>query len=147
MTHAHPRTRARGSQPELPRTRVMLYAPATSAEVEPELPRNVVVQVGRCLLEVIAALVDDPPPRPQVLVIDLDALSPAELLHLHELRERGWFGTIIALGSAPIELRRSLMIDRVLPLPLPPGKLADAIGKIGFEAATTRLPVLGLGLR
>ena len=108
--------------------------------IERELTsEEIVVQTGRSVRDVIAALVEDPAPRPQILVIDLDALDPGQVLELHSIREQGWCGTIFALGKVPPELRRSLrvelvpaMVDNVLRL---------AIAELGFDAKTRKLPI------
>lgn len=73
-----------------------------------------VVQLARSVDQVVSALVDDPPPRPQVLVIDLDALTPVELIRLHTVREQGWCGKLVAFGRVPLALRRSLAVGRVV---------------------------------
>ena len=123
--------------------RAVVYAPVASrsAWVEGELVREeIVIQTARTITEVIAALVDDPAPRPQILVIDFDAMSAAEVLELHSIRDRGWFGTIFAIGRVPIGLRKSLRIEQVL------GSLVDnalrvAVSEVGFDAQTRRLPI------
>ena len=59
--------------------------------VEKELGRgNAVMQLGRHVEHVVSALTEDPPPRPQVLVVDFDAISAVDLLQLHSIREHGW---------------------------------------------------------
>jgi len=89
----------------------------------------------------IAALTLDPPPRPQVLVIDVASISSAELQELHSLRDNGWFGTIIAIGAVPEKLRRSLGIETVLVAPAP-NMLRAAIARVPFEACTTKMPIM-----
>ena len=120
----------------------MIYATdeARADELERALD-GYTIQLSRSTNTLIAALANDPPPRPQVLVIDLDPLTPIELFELHRLRECGWFGSIIALGDVPKSLRQSLGIETVLPRP-EPAPLHDAIARIQFDAKTTRLPVM-----
>jgi hypothetical protein len=125
--------------------RVLVYAPSQTrgAWVEGELhDRAVVVQIGFSVDHVVSALVEDPPPRPQVLVADFDDMDPGELLHLHLLREQGWFGRIIALGSVPAALRSSLSIECVIEAPFARDALHDVITNTGFASQTTKLPVL-----
>jgi hypothetical protein len=100
---------------------------------------NVTLQIARTLNEVIAALVDDPSSRPQLLIADFDALDAGQVLHLHTIRERGWFGTIIALGSVSPDLQKSLSIERVVPRPLDGDALRKAVDGVGLVKATTKM--------
>jgi hypothetical protein len=146
---AHPRLHTRGapdrSLSDASLIRVLVYAPAAARAswVEAELQdKAVMTQIGFSVAHVVSALVEDPPPRPQILVADFDALSPAEVMHLHVLREQGWFGRIVALGSVPTALRSSLAIDHVLGAPYVQDALRDVIIHAGLVAETTKLPVL-----
>ncbi len=128
-----------------PRVRVMVHAARAhrAAWVEKELGRlNAVIQIGHHVEHVVSALIEDPPPRPQVLVVDFDAIEPIELLQLHAVREHGWCGRIIGLGVVPPALRASLGIERVLNTPFDADTLRDAVAEIGFEAQTKAIPVL-----
>ncbi|MBA3541895.1 MAG: hypothetical protein H0T79_19930 [Deltaproteobacteria bacterium] len=128
-----------------PGIRVFVHAPVSPRHewIESELDHHgALVQVGRTITAVVTALVDDPPPRAQVFVVDFDALSPGEVLELHALRERGWFGAIIALGTVGDILRSSLSIDRVLCPPLVAGLLCETIDGLGLHAVTVRMPTL-----
>lgn len=98
---------------------------------------SVIVQIARTMDETVAALVDDPPPRPTLLVADFDSLSVAELLQLHVVREHGWFGSVFAIGKVSLALRRSLGIDHVFGMPLPKHALRSALGTIGKHDGTT----------
>ncbi|HEY0479052.1 MAG TPA: hypothetical protein VGD37_16150 [Kofleriaceae bacterium] len=125
--------------------RVLVYAPsqARATWVESELQHDdVMLQIAFSIDHVVSALVEDPPPRPQILVADFDDINPAEVLHLHVLREQGWFGRIIALGSLPVALRISLQVECVLDTPVARDALRDVITSNGFAAKTTKLPVL-----
>jgi hypothetical protein len=140
----HPRVRRRTTRDE-PALRVIVFAPDTEslAWIETEVERiAALLQHGRNIEHVISALVEDPPPRPQVLIVDFDAISGGDLMQLHSIRERGWFGTIIGLGYVPPPLRASLSIDHVLRAPFALDSLAGLIRTIGFSAATVRMPVL-----
>jgi hypothetical protein len=116
----------------------LVYSPAAdrSRFIAIDLAREPsVVHVARGIREVVTALVDAPSPRPQVLVIDLDLLPPAELLHLHTVRDRGWNGAIIALGRVPATIRRSLGVTSVIALPLVEDTLRDAFAPIRYDLA------------
>lgn len=123
----------------------VIYTPQAQVAkwVEAELDRDgAVVQTARNLPALMQSLVDDPTPRPNVLVIDLDAIAPGELLELHSLRERGWFGTIIGLGKVPSELKTSLGIDRSIAPPFVRDRLRDTITELREPAATRQIPKL-----
>jgi hypothetical protein len=144
----HPNTFARGTrtttQRRDPALRVIVFAPAEqrAAWIDSELTRvDALVQIARSVEQIVGALVDDPPPRPQVLVVDLDAISAGDLLYLHLIRERGWCGRIIGLGTAPQALRLSLGIERMLNTPFVRDSLSDAINEIGFHAMTKKIPL------
>ncbi|HET7505368.1 MAG TPA: hypothetical protein VFK02_30320 [Kofleriaceae bacterium] len=143
----HPRI-LRGADPSTPtgeKIRVLVYAPSPvrASWVEAELASSaVMVQIGFSVEHVVSALVEDPPPRPQILVADFDEMNAGELMHLHVLREQGWFGRIIALGEVPDALRSSLAIERVLGAPFARDALREVITDTEFVAPTTRLPIL-----
>jgi len=146
----HPRVYARGTRQgaaPLPTLRVIAYATNEQRThwVESELAgANALIQYGRNVEHIVAALVEDPPPRPQVLIVDFDAISAGDLMHLHAIREHGWCGRIIGIGVVPKPLRMSLGIERVLNTPLQSGMLRETLGELetGFEAMTTRIPVV-----
>lgn len=147
---AHPRLHARGSRDRLltdaHTVRVLVYTPSEMrlAWVQAELgaDRTLALQIAHAVPQIVAGLTEDPPPRPQILIADVDALDPGALLHLHEVRERAWLGRIIALGTAPPALRRSLAIEHVLGPPFVEGALREILTTRGYVAATTRMPVL-----
>jgi hypothetical protein len=149
MGTIHPRLHSRGATeaPDAPgeRVRVLVYVPSPTRArwVDGELAgKSVLLQIGFSVAQVVSALVEDPPPRPQVLVADLDDMRPGELMHLHVLREQGWFGRIIALGDLPPALISSLQIERVIGEPFARDALRDAITNAGFVAPTTKMPIL-----
>jgi hypothetical protein len=146
---AHPRLHIRGASERAAAdrglVRVLIYAPSQTraAWIDAELAdKPVIVQIGFSVGQVVSALVEDPPPRPQILVADFDDMDPGEVLHLHLLRDQGWFGRIIALGSVPIALRSSLSIECVIGAPFVRDALRDVITNTGFATQTTKLPVL-----
>ncbi len=140
----HPRQRAQTPRSGRPcPLRVMVYTPDENraAELERALD-GYIIQLARSTRMLVTALALDPPPRPQVLVIEIDPLSPLELLELHRLRDNGWFGTIIAHGDVPDSLRRSLQIEVIFPRSPAASLLRETISSLPFESETTRLPVL-----
>jgi hypothetical protein len=146
-TNVHPRLQSRRcGATEQALVRVLVYARHTpcASWVEAELQhRGVMVQLGFSVEQVVSALVEDPPPRPQILVADFDDMDAGELLHLQVLREQGWFGRIIALGDVPPELCLSLAIERVIGVPYTRDALSDVIREINVGPnLTTRIPAL-----
>jgi hypothetical protein len=139
----HPRLFAKGSRLIENAVRAVIYAPneTRAAWIERELlGEEIVIQTGRGIRQMIAALVDDPPPRPQILVLDFDALSGGEILELHTIREQGWCGTIFAIGKVPVGIRKSLRIETTLDT-LIDNALRLAVSELGFDAKTRRLPI------
>lgn len=126
--------------------RVLVYARQAprASWVETELQHRVVmVQLGFSVAQVVSALTEDPPPRPQILVADFDDMDAGELFHLQVLREQGWFGRIIALGDVPETLCQSLSIERVIGMPFPRDALRDAISETGAGPQhTTKMPAI-----
>ena len=146
MDGNQPNISARGTRQEVAKLpiRVITYVPteARAQWVEAELHRaGATVQVARSASAIVQALTEDPTPVPQVLVVDIDAIAPADLFDLHIMRERGWCGHIIALGVVPPPLRASLGVERVLNTPFSSGSLTGAIADIGFDNTTCRIPV------
>jgi len=141
---SHPRLFPRGTSPKDARARVLVYArdPERAAWIDQELAReDVIVQTARTVAELVSALVEDPPPRPQFLVADFDAMNAGELLHMHGIREQGWFGCIIALGTVPIALRMSLRIEKVITPPYPRDALRSIVGQATQPPVmTVRMP-------
>jgi hypothetical protein len=149
MSSSHPRLFARGTPPRFvpkpdARIRVLVYAPAPECVgwIEEELARDdVIMQVARSVRDLVSALVEDPPPRPQLLVADLDAMNAGELLHLHAIREQGWFGTIVGLGTVPLPLRASLGVEKVIAAPYPRNALRAAVMLATYQVMSTiRIP-------
>lgn len=126
--------------------RVLVHAPAPGRAtwIEAELThRAIMVQLGLSLSQVVSALIDDPPPRPQILVVDFDAIPPAAVMDLHILRTQGWFGRILAIGDVQPSLCASLTIDTVLSGPLAQGSLRrQIVADTSAIVVTSRMPVI-----
>jgi len=120
-----------------------LAADATLAWIEEEFTNEeITLQVARSVDHAVSALVEDPPPRATILVCDFDTLEPAQIMALHQVRERGWFGAIIGLGNVPPPLRTSLAITHVIAPPFVKNMLRNAIARAGIGVSTTRMPRL-----
>lgn len=146
---ASSRLRARGtpraSVAPSERIRTLVFAPEATraAWIDRELSHGpITVQVGRSARNVVAALTRDPPPQPDVLVVDFDAISPTDLLELHAIRPGGWFGRLVGVGHVPPELRARLGIDHVLAPPLVRDSLLDCVAGTRHAAVTTACPVI-----
>jgi hypothetical protein len=140
-TNANIKNRDRAATNEL--NRVLIFAPDALVMkwVEDELAGlSFTLQVARSAREIVRALIDDPPPRAQVLTADLDAMSASDVLGLHGIRDRGWFGSVIALGTVSKDLCASLNIEHVIARPLVEGALRRTIAGVGLDRATTRIP-------
>jgi hypothetical protein len=144
----HPRVWPRGTENTPIKDDALVavfYAPdePIAAWVEEELEQEGArIQVARSMSGLVQALVHDPTPHPHVLIIDVDALTPAELMELHAIRHMGWFGSIIALGHTPADLRRSLCIEQVLRPPYLANHLRDAFSALRSPPATKRIPMM-----
>ena len=143
---SHPRLRARGTQPERCKVLAFVYSPCEdrAAWIEREVfAAGGVIQVGRSIPKLVAALTDETSRRAQLLIVDIDGLSPGELMQLHTIRELGWFGTMVALGHVPNDLKISLQIDKVIEAPLAQSGLLTATlarHQTDLGARTTQLP-------
>lgn len=147
---AHPRVLTRRSrEPEqitqvISRTviHVLVYAPNPERKqwVDQELSMDTAIQVAHDVGEVVTALIEDSR-RPQILVIDLDPLSAGELFHLHQIRELGWCGTIIALGQVPSSLRSSLQVTRVIRPPFSEHALANELVRYRCATEEQTMPI------
>jgi hypothetical protein len=123
------------------RALVYVVDTARAAWVEEELvDEPITLQIARNVTQAVSALVEDPPPRAQILILDVDSIAPVDLLQLHQIRERGWFGAIIAIGQVPAALRSSLSIAHVLIPPLRRFALRNTVTRAGVAMPTTRMP-------
>lgn len=114
-----------------------------SQVLESSEPRpKISIQLGRRVRTVVYALTKDPPPRPQVLIVDFDAISPGELFELHAVRHEGWTGRLIGLGDVPPDLVKSLEVDQVFTAPFVRDTLLDAVAGTTHAAVTTLIPVI-----
>jgi hypothetical protein len=140
MAHILPPSARLPPAPEALRVLVFASEGARLTWLDGELDATgLVVQRGRTIDEIVAALVEDPPPRPQVLVADFDLISVPELQQLHGMRQQGWFGTVFGLGRVSMALRRSLQIDRVFAAPYQRHALRAALQTLSHDARTMRI--------
>lgn len=138
----HPRIRGRGTPQHAPApgelARVILFGSEARCAgwIEELAGGPISVQIARTVAHILAALIDDPPPRPQVLIAEFDALTPGEIMELHGLREQGWFGTLILAGDVPGALRSSLKVEHVLG---PREHVRDVVGALDHAKQTRRI--------
>jgi hypothetical protein len=69
-------------------------------------------------------------------------MDAAQTMQLHQIRERGWFGTVIGLGRVPDPLRTSLAIGMVIAPPYRKNMLRNAVSRAGIGLATTKIPTI-----
>lgn len=140
MAHILPAASRLPPSPESLRVLVYVSDGTRLSWVDGELDTSgLIVQRGRSIAELVAALVEDPPPRPQVLVADFDLMTTSDLQVLHAIRQQGWFGTVFGLGKVSMALRRSLQIERVFAAPLPRRALRAALASLSHDARTMRI--------
>jgi hypothetical protein len=121
---------------------VLVFAPDHETWVKSELAgTELTIDVAPSVKRVVEILIDDSAPRPQILIVDFNSMSAGELLHLHSIREQGWFGTVIALGRVPASLRKSMNIERSVDVA--PYKLRPIAALAGQHVThTMRMPKL-----
>lgn len=85
--------------------------------------------------DILTSLTLVPPPWPQLLIIDLDAIARAEVDQLATIREAGWPGMVIALGDPGVTVQRSLDIDIVVPRSLKCEQLRNALKELRSNRA------------
>jgi len=121
----HPRTVTRNGMRAVradARPEVLVYAPEPYIQrwiLDELVDTDPMVQVARTTSEVISALLRDDPPRPRVLILQVDGIPARELLSMRTLREEAWTGTIIVVGhhGVPHPLKLELQIEHVVRSP------------------------------
>jgi hypothetical protein len=151
---SHPRIQARGTRRDEVlhpgdqiRTLICAGEPTRATWIEGELARapiSITIQVARKVRTVVSALVRDPEPRPQVLIVDFDSMSPGELLELHAIRHEGWTGRLIGIGVVTQELVASLGVDHVFRPPLVRDSLLDYVAGTRHASVTVVIPLIPL---
>ena len=124
-----PRRRVRGNE----QCRVLIYAPDPEVRrwVEHELFAEAVnPHAVESLADVVTTLTLVPPPWPQILIIDADAIGPADLDLLRTIRESGWAGSVISIGEPSNGMQRCLDVDIALPRTFKSEMLRTAIKPI-----------------
>jgi hypothetical protein len=139
---SHPHvTNRQGSQSDQPRVLAYAREPARTAWIEEELAKEaLILKFAQSVDEAVRILVDDPPPRPQVLVVDVEGLAAADVAKLHVIREQGWFGTVLILGNLALAARKSLNVERVIMPPFAKNSLRNAVMQAGVAQPTMKIP-------
>jgi hypothetical protein len=88
------------------------------------------------LADIITTLTLVPPPWPQFLIVDVDAISCSDFDLIAAIREAGWAGAVIAVGNACEELQRALGTDLVLPRTFECERLRNAIKRVRLAATS-----------
>jgi hypothetical protein len=139
-SNANVRSKRDAPRAEPNRLLILASDAALVAWIEEELAGlGLAIQLARSPREAVAALTEDPPPRPQIMAADFDTIDAAGVLQLHAIRDGGWFGSLIAIGDVADELMTSLNIERVLARPLVSGMLRKAVNQIGLDRPTMKM--------
>jgi hypothetical protein len=120
--------------------RILVFAsdPAVRFWVEHEtFGERASVEFVDALADIVTRLTLVPPPWPQFLIIDVDAISVADFELLAAIREAGWAGAVIAVGDACDALQRSLGTDLVLPRTFECERLRNAIKRVRVRLQST----------
>src|SRR5262245_23896451 len=97
--------------------RVLIFArdPKVHRWIEHELfAERVTPQPVDSLAEVVVLLTQVPPPWPQFLVLDVEAISPFEVAQLAAIRHANWPGTVLAIGAVSRDMQRRIGIDAIV---------------------------------
>jgi hypothetical protein len=78
----------------------------------------------------------------QLVVVDLEALSPEEIAELQRVRDQGWNGRLVGLGDAR-EFSRGLRLTHAIPRPLGSESLRAYVSELEQNRDTMKLPKLG----
>jgi len=118
--------------------RALVFAPDPTVRlwIEHELfAERVKIQIVETFVDVVSTLTLVPPPWPQILIVDVDAVSRSDIPLLATIRAAGWSGVAIAIGDPSLAMRRALGIDRVLGRSFASETLRNTIKEL---AASTR---------
>lgn len=129
-----PRRRVHGSQ-----ERILVFAPDPQVRVWIEhetFGEHYTVETVESIADILTCLTLVPPPWPQFLIVEVDAISREDAELLAAIRDGGWSGIAIAIGDPGKPLQRSLGIDIVLPRTLDYELLRDAL-----KSFTRKLPL------
>ncbi len=119
--------------------RVLVFTPdaAVRLRIEHELfGERVAADYVDTLVDLVAILTLVPPPWPQLLVVDADAVSRIDLELVGAIRGAGWPGMVISIGEPSTAMRTALGVDVVLPHAFECEALRRAIRHVGAERPT-----------
>jgi hypothetical protein len=140
---AHVPRRHRGDSTE--RVVVLVRDPDVRLWIEHEMfGERVSVDYVEAVADILTSLTLVPPPWPQLLIIDLDAIPLAEVASLATIREAGWPGMVIAIGDPSTVVQRSLDIGIAAPRSLQCEQLRNAMKQLRATRATQQQRRVGL---
>ena len=87
----------------------------------------------------VARLTEEPAPFPRIAVADFDSMTADETSLVEAIRQRGWDGTMIALGRPEVETRRALHISAVIPRPFGSEQLRKAVSELALDRGRSQL--------
>ena len=95
------------------------------------------VQIRVATRDEIATLLGSSGPPPRILIVDFENAPPID--QLRQLRERGWRGTLFAIGNVAGDVEQSLAIDCVLASKLTSKELKRVVRSM-LEVASRETP-------
>jgi hypothetical protein len=131
------RARPRRLHDNQQRILVLASDPAFRLWIEHEtFGERVSVEFVDVLADIVTTLTLVPPPWPQFLIVDVEAVSLGELELLAATREAGWAGAIIVVGQPSGALQRALGTDLVLPRTFECERLRNAIKCVRIQSSS-----------
>jgi hypothetical protein len=118
---------------------VIVFEPTASKQrwVKEELAgTHLSVHVANTAADVIARL--KAPDAPGIAVLDFGAMTEADHAQLKAIRESGWAGVFVSLGTIPWQLRQSVRVRFVFAAPYGSERLRKALVDLSSEPLPER---------